>query len=180
MGSDTKLQRHLENNPIKAWTNSGSVRRNGALDTDKIYFEYREGIFSWAGVDLGPHRARFAELLRELVDWWMAEFIDRLNHQSGHYCRVIASNDRPIIKLPARTGETNIPIDWVAVEIDGLNYMAKFAKQYINVIRKTTESKENLLREILRTWYGPTVGKTGTRFQVQLLQEGDVWHLRRV
>jgi superfamily II DNA or RNA helicase/diadenosine tetraphosphate (Ap4A) HIT family hydrolase len=178
--SNTKLQRHLENNPIKAWTNSGSARRNGALYTEKIYFEYREGVFSWAGADLGPHRARFAELLRELVDWWMAEFIDRLNHQSGHYCRVIASNDRPIIKLPARTGETNIPIDWVAVEIDGLNYMAKFAKQYINVIRKTTESKENLLREILRTWYGPTVGKTGTRFQVQLLQEGDVWHLRRV
>jgi superfamily II DNA or RNA helicase/diadenosine tetraphosphate (Ap4A) HIT family hydrolase len=178
--SDAKLQRHLEVNPIKAWTNSGSARRNGALDTDKIYFEYREGVFRWIGGDLGPHRACFAELLRELVDWWMAEFIDRLNHRSGYFCRIIASNNSPIIKLPARTGETNIPIDWVAVEIDGLNYMAKFAKQYINVIRKTTESKENLLREILRTWYGPTVGKTGTRFQVQLLQEGDVWHLRRV
>jgi hypothetical protein len=178
--SDAKLRRHLAANPIKAWTNSGSVRRNGAAGNDKVYFEYHEGIFRWVGSDLGPHRARFAELLRELVDWWMAEFIDRLNHRSGFFCRIIASNERPIIKLPARTGETKIPSDWVAVELDGLSYLAKFAKQYINVIRKTTESKENLLREILRTWYGPTVGKTGTRFLVQLLQEGDVWHLRRV
>jgi superfamily II DNA or RNA helicase/diadenosine tetraphosphate (Ap4A) HIT family hydrolase len=102
--SDAKLRRHLAANPIKAWTNSGSVRRNGAAGNDKVYFEYHEGIFRWVGSDLGPHRARFAELLRELVDWWMAEFIDRLNHRSGFFCRIIASNERPIIKLPARTG----------------------------------------------------------------------------
>jgi hypothetical protein len=79
--SDAKLRRHLEANPIKAWTNSGSVRRNGAAGNDKVYFEYREGIFRWVGSDLGPHRARFAELLRELVDWRLAEYLDRGKEQ---------------------------------------------------------------------------------------------------
>lgn len=178
--SDTKLKRHLENNPIKAWTNSGSVRRNGALDTDKIYFEYREGVFSWAGVDLGPHRARFAELLRELVDWRLAEYLDRGKVEEGYVCRIISSGDRPIIKLPSRKGGANIPTDWITVEIEGKTYMAKFAQQYINVVRESQDSKINVLSDILRGWYGPTVGQSGTRFEVQIVQESGVWHLRKI
>ncbi|MBU6387177.1 MAG: DEAD/DEAH box helicase family protein, partial [Planctomycetes bacterium] len=122
--SDAKLQRHLENNPIKAWTNSGSARRSAGLDTDKIYFEYREGVFRWIGGDLGPHRARFAELLRELVDWRLAEYLDRGKVEEGYVCRIISSGDRPIIKLPSRKGGANIPTDWRSVEIDGKTYMA--------------------------------------------------------
>ena len=77
MESDLRLQRHLERNPIEAWTNTGSVRRGGATGTEKAYFEYREGIFRWVGGDLGIHRERFAGLLRELVDWRLAEYLDR-------------------------------------------------------------------------------------------------------
>jgi hypothetical protein len=77
MESDLRLQRHLERNPIEAWTNTGSVRRGGATGTEKSYFEYREGIFRWVGGYLGIHRERFAELLRELVDWRLAEYLDR-------------------------------------------------------------------------------------------------------
>jgi superfamily II DNA or RNA helicase/diadenosine tetraphosphate (Ap4A) HIT family hydrolase len=75
--SDSKLRRHMEVNPIRVLTNSGSARRNEAGGTDKVYFEYREGIFRWVGGDLGIHRDRFAELLRELVDWRLAEYLDR-------------------------------------------------------------------------------------------------------
>jgi len=75
--SDSKLRRHMEVNPIRVLTKSGSARRNEAGGTDKVYFEYREGIFRWVGGELGPHRERFAGLLRELVDWRLAEYLDR-------------------------------------------------------------------------------------------------------
>ena len=75
--SDSKLRRHMEVNPIRVLTNSGSARRNEAGGTDKVYFEYREGIFRWVGGELGTHRERFAGLLRELVDWRLAEYLDR-------------------------------------------------------------------------------------------------------
>jgi hypothetical protein len=166
--SDLRLQRHLERNPIEAWTNAG-----------KAYFEYREGVFRWVGGDLGIHRERFAGLLRELVDWRLAEYLDRGRSQEGHRCRIILSRGSPIIKLPSRTGEANIPIDWVSIEIDGKAYAAKFAKQYINVVRETQESKKNVLGDILRSWHGPTVGQAGTRFEVQLVQDADGWHLRK-
>jgi hypothetical protein len=166
--SDLRLQRHLERNPIDAWTNTG-----------KAYFEYREGVFRWVGGELGPHRERFAGLLRELVDWRLAEYLDRGREQAGHRCRIILSDDRPIIKLPSRTREANIPIDWVSVEIDGKTYAAKFAQQYINMVRETKESKKNILGDILRSWHGPTVGQRGTRFEVQLVQDTDGWHLRK-
>lgn len=167
--SDAKLQRHLERNPINAWTNP-----NGG------YFEYREGVFRWFGGDLGIHRDRFAGLLRELVDWRLAEYLDRGKEQVGYRCRIISSGGRPIIKLPSRTVVANLPIDWVLVEIDEKTYAAKFAQQYINVVRETQESTENILGDILRSWYGPTVGQRGTRFEVQLVQEPDGWHLRKV
>jgi hypothetical protein len=167
--SDSKLRRHMEVNPIDAWTKP-----------DGAYFEYREGVFRWVGGELGPHRERFAGLLRELVDWRLAEYLDRGRPQEGHLCRIIsAGGGRPIIKLPSRTGEANIPVDWVSVEMDGNAYMAKFAKQYINIVRETQESKKNVLSDILRSWHGPTVGQRGTRFEVQLVQDADGWHLRK-
>jgi hypothetical protein len=169
----------LERYPIDVLTKSGSARRNAALDVEKIYFKYREGIFRWVGGDLGIHRDRFAGLLRELVDWRLAEYLDRGKEQVGYRCRIISSGGRPIIKLPSRTGNTNIPIDWVSVEMDGKAYMAKFAKKFINMVRETQESTVNILGDILRSWYGPTVGQAGTRFEVQLVQDTDGWHLRK-
>jgi hypothetical protein len=159
----------MEVNPIDAWTKP-----------DGAYFEYREGVFRWVGGELGPHRERFAGLLRELVDWRLAEYLDRGRSQAGHRCRIIPSRGSPIIKLPSRTGEANIPVDWISIEIDGKAYAAKFAQQYINVVRETQDSRKNILGDILRSWHGPTVGQSGTRFEVQLVQDTDGWHLRKV
>ena len=178
--SDSKLRRHMEVNPIRAWTNPGSARRNGAGGTDKVYFEYREGVFRWVGGDLGIHRERFAGLLRELVEWRLAEYLDRGREQEGYLCRIISASGRPIIKLPSRAGVANIPVDWVSVDVDGKTYAAKFAKQYINVVRESQDSKKNVLGDILRSWYGPTVGQAGTRFEVQIVQDADGWQLRKV
>jgi hypothetical protein len=178
--SDVKLRKHLVDHPIKAWTNPGSVRRNGEGGTGKVYFEYRDGVFRWIGGDLGPHRDRFAELLRELVDWRLAEYLDRGTTREGYLCRIIRSGKQPIIKLPRRTGKANIPTDWISVEIEGKAYVAKFVQQYINVVRDNLEAKENALGQILRDWYGPSVGQPGTRFEVELVQLDNAWHIRKV
>lgn len=178
--SDITLRRHLESNPIKAWTHAGSVGRGRAGGEDKVFFEYREGVFRWVGSDLGPHRVRFGELLRELVDWRLAEYLDRGKKRDGYLCRIIAAGDRPIINLPNRSRATNIPTDWISVEIDEKTYAAKFGRAFINVVKENQDVGLNVLGEILRNWYGPTVGQRGTRFEIELVQEGDVWHIRRV
>ena len=171
--SDQRLRRHLESNPIENWTGPGSGR-------GKVYFEYTDGEFRYLGPSDIVDRERFAALVRELVEWRLAEYLDRSGEQVGHRCRIIMSGKNPIIKLPSRTSVANIPIEWVSVQIDGKAYVAKFAQEYINVVRETQESRVNILGDILRGWYGPTVGQRGTRFEVQLVEDADGWHLRKL
>jgi hypothetical protein len=171
--SDQRLRKHLESNPIQAWIGQASGR-------GKAYFEYEGEEFRWQGPSDIADREHFALLVRELVEWRLAEYLDRNGQQAGHRCRIIMSGKNPIIKLPSRTSVANIPIDWVSVQIDGKAYMAKFAREFINVLRETQESRVNILGDILRGWYGPTVGQAGTRFEVQLIEEADGWHLRKL
>jgi hypothetical protein len=171
--SDQRLRKHLESNPIQAWIGQASGR-------GKAYFEYEGEEFRWQGPSDIADREHFALLVRELVEWRLAEYLDRNGEQEGHRCRIIMSGKNPIIKLPSRTSVANIPIDWVSVQIDGKAYMAKFAREFINVLRETQESRVNILGDILRGWYGPTVGQAGTRFEVQLIEEADGWNLRKL
>ena len=54
---------------------------------------------------------------------------------------------------------------------------ANFVKVAINVVRRA-DSDENVLPEVLRSWFGPDAGKPGTRHYVVLHREGDIWALR--
>lgn len=64
------LRRHLERNPIAAWT-------AGAGTHGVAYFVYDGTRFS-CRVDVpGPRRAAFQDLVRELVDWRLAEYLER-------------------------------------------------------------------------------------------------------
>jgi hypothetical protein len=58
--------------------------------------------------------------------------------------------------------------------------VAKFAQEYINVVIETQESRVNILGDLLRGWYGSTVGQRGTRFEVQLVEDADGWYLRKL
>ncbi len=61
-----------------------------------------------------------------------------------------------------------IPYGWTDVLIDGQPHEAKFAKQFVNVLR-VAGSEENVLAEVLRNWFGPNAGMPGTRFEVALV-----------
>jgi hypothetical protein len=64
------LERHLEVNPIAAW--SGGAGTHGVE-----YFAYEARRFS-SRFDVPPsQREAFQELVRELVDWRLAEYLQR-------------------------------------------------------------------------------------------------------
>jgi hypothetical protein len=171
--SDQRLRKHLESNPIQAWIGQASGR-------GKAYFEYEGEEFRWQGPSDIADREHFALLVRELVEWRLAEYLDRSGEQGGNRCRIISSGDRPIIKLPTRIRVENLPLGWEPIRIGDKVYQAKFARQYINVVRETESSTENVLGELLRRWYGPNVGQRGTRFEVLLMNSGDTWELVRL
>jgi superfamily II DNA or RNA helicase len=171
--SDQRLRRHLESNPIRAWAGQASGR-------GKAYFEYTDGEFRYLGPSDGIDRERFGALVRELVEWRLAEYLDRSGEEEGHRCRIILSGRNPIIKLPSRTRVKNLPLGFVPIRIEHKDYIAKFAKEFINKIQERESSTDKVLGAILRRWYGPTVGQRGTRFEVQLVEDADGWHLRKL
>jgi hypothetical protein len=171
--SDQRLRRHLESKQISAWTGP-----DGGLG--RVYYEYTDGEFRYLGLSDGIDRERFGALVRELVEWRLAEYLDRSGEQEGYRCRILASGDRPIIKLPSRERVVDLPMGWVVIRIGDREYQAKFAREYINVVRETESSTENVLGDLMREWYGPSVGQRGTRFEVLLRSDGNIWDLVRI
>jgi hypothetical protein len=62
------LKHHLEVNPIAAWSGGAGTHGVG-------YFGYESGRFSSRFDIPSPHREAFQELVRELVDWRLAEYL---------------------------------------------------------------------------------------------------------
>jgi superfamily II DNA or RNA helicase/diadenosine tetraphosphate (Ap4A) HIT family hydrolase/HKD family nuclease len=160
------LKRHLEINPIAAW--SGGAGTHGVE-----YFTYEAGRFS-SRFDLPlPHRDAFQELVRELVDWRLAEYLQRQPEtEETIVCKVSHAGGRPILFLPERTARPDIPEGLTPVLIDGQRYEAQFAKIAVNVIR-VPGSTRNELPGLLRLWFGPDAGRPGTSFQVRFERAAD-------
>jgi hypothetical protein len=193
LASDAKLKKHLESNPIKAWTGEGAGQ-------GRVYFEYVGGEFRWVGGEGLVSDPSFRMQVRELIDWRLAEYLDRAGRERSeedhrasevsdgsevvevreYFCKVISSGDRPIIKLPSRDRVDGIPEGWESVDVEGKKVRLKFGKHYINVVRETESSTRNILPDILRGWYGASVGQRGTRFEVKLKRVGNDWELHRI
>jgi superfamily II DNA or RNA helicase/diadenosine tetraphosphate (Ap4A) HIT family hydrolase len=73
---DASLDRMLREDPIAAWT--------GGKGTGGIaYFEFRDGALS-TSFDVDPsQREMYAELVREIADWRLAEYLDRSSPGDG-------------------------------------------------------------------------------------------------
>lgn len=65
------LKRHMEQNPIEAWAGG---RGTGGTP----YFAYENGVFRTTFGTEPDDRAALQELARELADWRLAEFVERL------------------------------------------------------------------------------------------------------
>lgn len=171
--SDSDLRDLLERNPIEAWV--------GGKGTGGVsYFTYQDGEFGTRFSENGPGREALQEFTREIADWRLAEYLRRVaaGAESGQIvCRVSHAGDRPILFLPARPTTAGIPEGWTEVYADGERRWANFAKVAVNVVSREPEG-ENLLPELLRTWFGPDAGRPGTRQAAVFERAGTRWVLR--
>jgi len=117
-------------------------------------------------------------LVRELVDWRLADYLRRAigasTERDAIVCKVIQSDGRPPLKLPDRERAPNIPDGWTTVTINGTNYEVNFVKIAINVIR-LPGTDANVLPAIVRGWFGSDAGQPGTDFRVRIQRSGEDW-----
>ena len=162
LNSQPELVRLLKENPVAAWA-------GGRGTGGQAFFTYQEGKFS-SRIPIAPDlRVAFQELVREIADWRLAEYLSRSERNAagpGEFsCKVSHSGDRPILFLPDRATHPEIPSGWVAVEANEQRYEANFVKVAVNVMREPG-SEKNSLSEVLTKWFGQDAGRPGTNNHV--------------
>ena len=168
------LQRHLEKNPIAAWT-------GGKGTGGRAFFAYEGERFASRFPALSPpERETFQELVRELADWRLAQFLDRPQVSTaplptGITVKVNHSNRKPILLPLPREEHPELPQGWTPLWANGERLHANFVKVAVNVVRPE-DSQANVLADILHGWFGPDAGLPGTAHFVNLeLRDGEVY-----
>jgi len=168
----SEMRRLLEENPIKAWC--GAKGTGGAA-----YFDYDSGVFTTQSVAAADREA-MNELTREIVDWRLAQYLNRL-HGELHFarqiiCKVSHSGGNPLLFLPDRNSNPGIPTGWTQVLVNGETYEANFVKIAVNVIRVPGES-DNVLPDLITGFFGTGAGLPGTSQRVKFEFTGDNYSL---
>ena len=159
--SEKRLRRHLEGNPIAAWTDG---KGTGGVS----YFQYAgETLRTRPLLNLtDPESMRcFREWVVELAEWRLAEYLGRKVPRPFR-AKVAHASGSPILFLPARSQRPDLPTGRIDVRVDGEIYKADFVKIAINVIREPGHP-ENRLPSIRREWFGAEAGWPGRRDQVR-------------
>jgi superfamily II DNA or RNA helicase/diadenosine tetraphosphate (Ap4A) HIT family hydrolase/HKD family nuclease len=169
--NDEALTAHLRKNPIEAWI--GGKGTGGTR-----FFTYSGGFFKSEFEVLEPLVEPTQELIREIVEWRLAEYFDRSTQDASRLFALKVSHaaDNPMLFLPERSTHPELPEGWVDVRINNEVLQANFVKIALNVVRRSNSS-ENQLPEILKAWFGKDAGKPGTRHEVILKHEIDGWSL---
>lgn len=176
LNDDGELIKLLERNPINAW-----IQGQGMGGTS--YFAYNENVFESRLNENPEHRRALAVMTRELCEYRLAQYIERL--QGAHrvapriVCSVSHSNGRPILFLPDRGTNPGIPEGEQPVQVNRRGYIARFAKIAVNVVHQPDDDR-NALPDILRKWFGEDVGQPGRSERVQFEWDGDRYVLRPI
>ena len=150
------LKRLLVRNPIDAFM---SAKGTGGVQ----YFKFDGERFGFA-FEI-PDQTAFATLLREILDWRLAQHLSRSDAGVRDViCRVARAGERPMLFLPEENAleEGTLPIT-----VDGREMEAVIAKIAINVVRGPGQTA-NQLPTILRTWFGDDAGTPGRGHRVVL------------
>lgn len=168
-----KIQAMLTTNPIEAWVGG---RGTGGVS----YFSFGEGVLR-TELSLSTAAVPAAqELVRELVDWRLAEYFQRPRRTASEVAlKVNHSEGRPILFPLPRETHPELPDGWTDVRIDNETLSANFVKVAVNVARRQGSDK-NVLPEVLHRWFGSDAGKPGTKHQVILRRDGEIWELRPI
>ena len=171
---DSRLKSLIEKNPIEAWC-------GGKGTGGRSYFQYDDAEFSTDFSLASECRDDFQNLVRELVDWRLAEYLERgetMTTVDRFVCRVMHTSGRPILKLPDRKKTSGVPSGWVKVLANGQPHIANFVREFVNVVRTDREAETNVLADIVRGWFGPDAGRPGTRFEVTFEPAGDLLQMK--
>ncbi|MFZ0427787.1 MAG: DUF3427 domain-containing protein, partial [Acidobacteriota bacterium] len=169
--TDRKLRGHIEGNPINAWV--------GGRGTHHRWFEYAEGVFRTTFNLAGEERTVLQTMVRELVEWRLAEYLDRNKSApgaGGFLAHVRHAGGRPIIFLPDRSRHEGVPFGETPLLVDGTEYEGRFVKVALNVVT-APGSDRNVLPQLLRTWFGPDAGLPGTNHTVGFSPTGAGWEM---
>jgi superfamily II DNA or RNA helicase/diadenosine tetraphosphate (Ap4A) HIT family hydrolase len=171
MDDRAALRRLIEENPIRAWT-------GGKGTGDIAFFAYAGGVFR-SLLKVSPEsREAVTDLTREIADWRIADFLVRNGAEEGvaHLRASHNASGQPILFMD-RMKNPDLPEGWTRVKADGKEYDLNFVKTAVNVARRPNE-EENVLPELLRGWFGPNAGKSGTA-QFVLAEKSDLgWNMR--
>lgn len=164
---DAVALRQVIRNPIKAWTGPGAVK-------DGIVFALEGSRLRFIPKIQDALREAFQSLVRELVDWRIAEYLARAESSASESdqgveafaMKVSHVGKKPMLFLPDRAKTKGVPTGWTPVLINGEDGQANFVKVAINVLRIGTSSS-NQLQTVLRGWFGENAGHPGTDHRVR-------------
>lgn len=162
----------LAKNPLAAWSGEAALRGEVAFALDDQQFRFLPSVRP-------EERESFQELVRELIDWRMAEYLAREESASledDFVLKVSHSGGQPILFLPSGVHRERLPSGWVRLVADEKTYEANFVKVAVNVVREPGQTA-NILPALLRTWFGGDAGLPGTRHRVRCVQVDGQWSL---
>jgi hypothetical protein len=171
------LRKLLLDNPIDAWT--------GGKGTGGVPYFKLDGEEFRSQVDCPTKGSEpLRELARELSEWRLGQYLERLQAEVAHaprfVCSVSHSGGRPILFLPERDTHPGLPERWTTVETADGPLELNFVKVAVNVARRPGET-ENVLPEVLRAWFGPSAGLPGQPRRGVLFQwEADRYRMQPV
>lgn len=158
--NDTKvLRRLLIENPIRAFVDGHG--------TDNVSFFRFEGNRLATTFETGDAEP-FRELLREILDWRLAQYLSRQtlgNATSDIFCRVSRAGDRPTLFFLADA--VTLQQGRAPIQIDEEAYEVLIAKNAIDGVWKLGD-ETNQLPDILRRWFGEGAGLPGRGERVRL------------
>lgn len=156
------LARMVRDNPGKAW-GGGEY-----FTSDKNGLQLKRTIAS-------EDQESFAEMVREIAEWRLLEYLLRVKAGNEIRLKLLQASGRVILKLP-QNRRSELPSGDIAVTIDGEEYIARFAQEYINVVKR---GNENVLSQVMRLWFGDRAGERGTKHEVRLRYEAG-WHIEKI
>lgn len=161
------LRTLLEKNPIEAWT-----KGQGMGGTS--YFTYDKNSFSTNFSVPPEHREAAHDLLREVIEWRLADYLRRAALTKGAdriVCRAGFTDGQPALLLPPRNRTAGIPEGWVDIDVDGSPHLADFDRGTVTSVQPVGRD-DNVLAHILRRWFGAKANERDSGLVVEFVRDG--------
>jgi hypothetical protein len=167
---ETTWRAYWRKNPVNAWTGTPAApKRWFAVTGDRFVprLPIPEGLDE-----------TFVEMTRELVDYRLAQYRRRFEPEAqgdAFVAKVFWNQRDPILMLPSRASRPDVPSGDTDVRLPtGAWWRFKFVRIACNVAHPVG-SAQNQLPDLLRGWFGPGAGRSGTAFRVRFFRSPDGW-----